>query len=113
MKKRMEPQRAQRPQSFFFPKTKNKNHFMDISSPLRPPGSLRFTVFLFLSSADKDKKMTEEEAESAEIILRKPLALLTFREASEMGPLFPLHPGLELLAIFASAFSATSAVNFF
>jgi hypothetical protein len=62
MKKRMEPQRAQRPQRSF---------------------------------------------------LESPPALLTFREASEMGPLFPLHPGLELLAIFASAFSATAAVKFF
>jgi hypothetical protein len=76
MKKRIEPQSTQRPQSFFFPKAKNTNHFVDILSPLRPPGSLRFTVFFFLenqnlsfflSSADKNRKMTEEEAESAEI----------------------------------------------
>jgi hypothetical protein len=75
---KIEPQRTQRPQSFFFRKAKNTNHSVDISSPLRTPGSLRFTVFFFLenqnlsfflSSADKDsRKMTEEEAESAEII---------------------------------------------
>jgi hypothetical protein len=86
MKKRMEPQR---PQSFFFPKTKNKNHFMDISSLLRPPGSRRFTVFLFLSSADKDQKMTEEEAESAEIILRKPPGAFDLPGTVGDGAAFP------------------------
>ena len=55
---------------------------MKISSSLRPPGSLRvmgifslgviITLSLSISSADKDQKMTEEEAESAEVIGWKP-----------------------------------------
>jgi hypothetical protein len=69
MKKRIEPQSTQRPQSFFFRKAKNINHFADISSSLRPPGSLRFTavshfgkqnLYFSLSSADKGRKMPEE-----------------------------------------------------
>jgi hypothetical protein len=62
----------------FFIKSKNLNHFMDISFSLRPPGSLRFMVIFyflgnknlsfFVSSTDKEKNMPEEEAESAEII---------------------------------------------
>ncbi|KPK90808.1 MAG: hypothetical protein AMJ94_08465 [Deltaproteobacteria bacterium SM23_61] len=37
----------------------------------------------------------------------------TFRQGWERRPLFALHPGPEPLAIYASAFSATSAVRFF
>jgi len=54
--------------------------------------------------------MNEEEAESAEIVPWKPLAVLGFRAGWEGGPFFPLHPGPELLAILTSACSATSAV---
>jgi hypothetical protein len=40
MKKRIEPQRTQRPQRFFFGKRKNTHHFKDInfSLPFDPPG---------------------------------------------------------------------------
>jgi hypothetical protein len=41
------------------------------------------------------------------------LAVLIFWEGGERAPLFPLHPGDEDLAISTSAFSATSAVQFF
>jgi hypothetical protein len=61
---------------------------MDLLSPLRPPGSLRFTVFFFLSSSDKDKKITEEEAESAEIISRKPLGAFGLPGSVENGAAF-------------------------
>jgi hypothetical protein len=44
IKKRIEPQSTPRTQSFFFRKAKNTDHFVDISSPLRSPGSLRFPV---------------------------------------------------------------------
>jgi hypothetical protein len=40
-----QPQSSQRPQSFFFQKTKNMNYFKNILSPLRPPGSLRLVYF--------------------------------------------------------------------
>jgi hypothetical protein len=48
--------------------------------------NLSFSV----TSADEDKKMTEEEAESAEIIFWNPFAVLAFREALEME-LIPMH----------------------
>jgi hypothetical protein len=89
LKKRIEQQSAQRPQSFFFQKTKNTDHRVDISSPLRPPGSLRFTILFFLSSADKDKKMTEEEAERAEIISRKAFGTFDLPGSVENGAAFP------------------------
>jgi hypothetical protein len=40
-----QPQSTQRPQSYFFQKTKNMNYFKNILSPLRPPGILRLVVF--------------------------------------------------------------------
>jgi hypothetical protein len=76
MKKGIEPLSTQRPQSFFLPKAKNTNHFVDISSSLRPQGSLRVmvifsfrgTIFFSVASAEEDQKMPEEEAESAEVV---------------------------------------------
>jgi hypothetical protein len=44
MKKEIEPLSTPRPQSFFFLKAKQTNHFMVISSSLRPPGSLPLMV---------------------------------------------------------------------
>jgi hypothetical protein len=88
MEKRMEPQSTQRPQSFFFRKAKNTNHSLVLYPLCVPPGSLQLTVFsvlenqylsFFLSSADKDRTMTEEEAENAEIISRKPLGAFNLR----------------------------------
>jgi hypothetical protein len=57
--------------------------------------------------------MTEEEAESAEIILRKPLGVFDLPESVGNGTVFPHASCLELLAVFTSACSATSVVKFF
>jgi len=48
MKKKISPLSTQRPQSYFFIKAKNTNHFSNFSSSPRPPGSLRsMVIFLF------------------------------------------------------------------
>jgi len=69
MKKRIEPLSTPRPQRFFFLKAKNKYHFMNISSSLRPPGSLGFVaifsywgeknVSFSISSADQEKRIED------------------------------------------------------
>jgi len=73
------------------------NPFMDMSSSLRPPGSPRFGVLfssrgnknLFSgSSADEDKRMNEEEAESAEILFWEPLESFGLLDSVRNGPPF-------------------------
>jgi hypothetical protein len=56
--------------------------------------------------------MSEEEAESAEIIVRKTFGVFDLPGSVGNGAAFLLHPGLKLLAILISACSVTSAVKF-
>jgi hypothetical protein len=75
------------------------NCFMDILSPLRPPESLRFVVLFPFGgnqnlsfggpSADNDKRMNAEEAESAEIISRKLLGAFDLPGSVGNGVAFP------------------------
>jgi hypothetical protein len=71
-------------------------------------------LFAFPSSGDEDKRMNEEEAGSAKIASWNRLG--PFRPSAKgckWGRCSPCMLGLELFAIFSSAFSAISAVNFF
>jgi hypothetical protein len=75
---------------------------MGIPSSLGPLCSLRFTgvssfgkikIFFLFIPAKNDRRMTEEDAESAEIPFLKTISrLLGFREVLEIGPAFPLLP---------------------
>ncbi|MCX5919069.1 MAG: hypothetical protein NTX30_20630, partial [Deltaproteobacteria bacterium] len=70
-------------------------------------------LFAFRSFRDEDKRMNEEEAESAEIILRKTFGVFDHPGGAGNGGTFPPASGLKLLAILISACSASSAVKFF
>jgi len=70
-------------------------------------------LLAFRSSGDRDKRMNKEEAENAEIVAGKVLSRFDLLRRVRKNAVFPLHSGAELLALFTSARSATSAVKFF
>jgi hypothetical protein len=93
-----------------------------ILSSLRPPGHLcdsffgvgKSKSFFRVRRAGQNKKMAEEEAEHAEVGSGK--NMMGFGgpgNVGKAGRYFLCTLTLELLAIFTSACSATSAVKFF
>jgi hypothetical protein len=63
--------------AFSSKRLKEMIHFKFISASLRPRGSLQFVVLFSGSSADEDKRVTKEEAETAEIFRWTPLESLS------------------------------------
>ena len=70
-------------------------------------------LFAFQSSGIEDKRVSEEEAESAEIAPLKSIGRIDLRGRVEKRASFPLASRTWAFGISTSAFSATSAVKFF
>jgi hypothetical protein len=103
MKKRNEPLRTQRPQSFFFRKAKNTIFFGEyFGNSVSSRSSAVYAYFLILGikifpylypPLVKKRRSLRRKQRAQRSFFESPLAVLAFREALKMGPLFPRHPG--------------------
>ena len=108
--KKTQPQSTQRPQSVFFQKNKKHESFypysiFSASSRLSAVCDSFLllgdrTLFFSESSGDEDKRMSEEEAESAEIILRKTFGVFDLPGSVGNGAAFPPASRPRALAYF-------------
>jgi hypothetical protein len=83
---KISPQSTQRPQRIFFKRAKTISRFVNISSPLRPPCSLRWSVILGIRkipSLDfprmKIRKSARRIARAQRTFSKKPFALMGLR----------------------------------